>query len=311
MPVPIRVYTIYVQVALPNGRPAAGAVVTLSPNSGVPRTAFANDSGRIEFPGTSEGQYTLSAVSQSDPNLVSDTAQTNPSRTANGNLTVHLQLHDRSDRSKNAKPGVIRVDDNDQKIPKEARKAFNDALRFKGNDEPLKAAESFDRAIKIYADYYQAWSERGDLKVMQRQLDEAASDFEKALKINPHYGPALRGAGFCKLEKKEFARAVELFEKSVLEDPLNANTHLLLGIANLELDRRQAARDALQKALSFENQRVPRAHIYLANLYARERQYQQAADELHKYIELEPAAAEAGGMKEVEAKWRARAASGP
>ena len=76
-------------------------------------------------------------------------------------------------------------------------------------------------------------------------------------------------------------------------------------------DHRQTARDALLKALSFEDQPVPRAHIYLANLYARERQYLQAADELHKYIELDPAAAEAGGMKEIEAKWRARAASAP
>jgi tetratricopeptide (TPR) repeat protein len=311
MPVPIRVFTIYVQVSLPNGRPASGALVTLTPNSGVPRSAFANDSGRIEFPGMPEGQYTLSAISQSDPSLVSDTAQTNPSRTANGNLTVHLQLHERPDDSKPSKRGVIRVDENDQKIPKEARKAFNEGLRFKANDEPLKAVASFDRAIKIYEEYYQALSERGDLKVVQRRLDEAAADFEKALKINSHYGPALRGAGFCKLEQSQFVAAVEFFEKSVLEDPLNANTHLLLGIANLELDRRQAAREALQKALSFENQPVPRAHIYLANLYARERQYLQAADELHKYIELDPAAAEAGGMKEIEAKWRARAASAP
>jgi len=61
--------------------------------------------------------------------------------------------------------------------------------------------------------------------------------------------------------------------------------------------------------LSFDTQPVPRAHIYLANLYARERHYLQAADELHKYIEADPAAADAAGMREIEAKWRARAAA--
>jgi tetratricopeptide (TPR) repeat protein len=138
-------------------------------------------------------------------------------------------------------------------------------------------------------------------------LDEAAADFDRALKLNAHYGPALRGAGYCKLEKKEFVEAIDLFEKSIFVDPNNANTHLLLGIANLELDRREPARAALQKALGFNTQPVPRAHIYLANLYARERQYLQAADELHKYIEADPLAPDAAGMKEIEAKWRARA----
>jgi tetratricopeptide (TPR) repeat protein len=182
-------------------------------------------------------------------------------------------------------------------------------LKFKGNDEPLKALESFNRAVDLYHDYYQALSERGDVNVSQRKLEEAAADFDRALKINSHYGPALRGSGYCKLEKREFADAIELFEKSLSNDPNNANTHLLLGIANLELDRRESAREALQKALSFDTQPAPRAHIYLANLYARERQYLQAADELHKFIEADPVAADAAGMREIEAKWRARAAA--
>ena len=309
MPEPIKLSTIYVQVSLPNGRPAGGALVVLTPRSGVPLNAFANDSGRLEFPGMPDGVYSLSATIPSDPNLASDVVETNPSRTANGNLTVQLLLRERADHSKGPKPGVIRAGENEQRIPKEARKAFNEGLKFKGNDQPLKALESFNRAVELYQDYYQAFSERADVNVSQRKLEEAATDFDRALKINAHYGPALRGLGYCKLEQKEFADAIELFEKSISADPNNANTHLLMGIANLELDRREPARDALQKALSFDTQPVPRAHIYLANLYARERQYLQAADELHKYIEADPSGADAAGMREIEAKWRARAAA--
>jgi tetratricopeptide (TPR) repeat protein len=307
LPTPIRTATIYVQVSLPDGRPAGGALVTLTPRSGISHNAFANDSGRLEFPGMAEGQYILSATSPYDSNLISDPVEMNPSRTANGNLTVQLLLRDRSDYAKKPKPGVIRAGENEQRIPKEARKQFTEGLKFKGNNEQVKAVESFTRAVNLYHEYSQAFSERGDVKVSQRKLEEAAADFESALKINPHYGPALRGFGYCKLEKREFAEAIELFEKSISDDPGNANTHLLLGIANLELDRREAAREALQKALSFDTQPVPRAHIYLANLYAREHQYLRAADELHRYIELDPVAADAAGMREIEAKWRAHA----
>jgi len=256
-----------------------------------------------------EGQYALTATSQSDPGLVSDVVETNPSRTANGNLTVQLLLRDRVERRKDGRPGVVRADENEQKIPKEARKAFNEGLKFKGNDEPLKALDRFNKAVELFGEYYQAFSERGDVNIAQQRLDAAAADFDRALKINSHYGPALRGSGYCKLEKREFAEAIVLFEKSVTADPGNANTHLLLGIANLELDRREPARNALLKALSFTTQPLPRAHIYLANLYAREHQYRQAADELHIYIEADPLGAAAGGMKEIEANWRARAAA--
>ena len=306
MPTPIRLSTIYVQVSLPDGRPAGGALVILTPNSGAPRNAFANDSGRIEFPGMPDGQYTLTATSPADPNLVSDLVEMNPSRTANGNLTVQLLLRDRSDHKKGPKPGVIRAGESEQRIPREARKAFNEGLKFKGNDEPLKALESFNRAVELYPAYYQAFSERGDVNVSQRKLEEAAADFDRALKINAYYGPALRGSGYCKLERKEFAGAIELFEKSISADPNNANTHLLLGIANLELDRREEAKQALRKALSFTPPAV-RAHIYLANIYAKEHLYQQAADELHKYLEAEPMAPDRSNLESIESHWRARA----
>src|SRR6266566_2472106 len=306
LPTPIRLSTIYVQVSLPNGRPAGGALVVLTPRSGVPSRAFANDSGRLEFPGMPDGQYSLSATSPSDPNLASDVVETNPSLTANGNLTVQLLLRERADHSKGPKPGVIRAGENEQRIPKEARKAFNDGLKFKGNDEPLKALESFNRAVELYHEYYQAFSERGDVNVFQRKLEEAAADFDRALKINAHYGPALRGLGYCKLEKKEFADAIEFFEKSISADPNNANTNLLLGIANLELDRREEAKQALLKALSFTPPAV-RAHIYLANVYAKEHLYQQAADELQKYLEAEPMAPDRSNLKSIESQWRAKA----
>src|SRR6266566_5259764 len=306
MPEPIKLSTIFVQASLPNGRPADGALVILTPNSGVPRKAFANDSGRLEFPEMPDGQYTLTATSLSNPNLMSDVVETNPSRLANGNLTVQLLLRDRSDNPKRSTSGVIRAGENERRIPKEARKAFNEGLKFKGNDEPLKALESFNRAVERYPEYYEAFSERGDVNVSQRDLEEAAADFGRALKINDHYGPALRGSGYCKLEKREFADAIKLFEKSISADPSNANTNLLLGIANLELDRREEAKQALLKALSFTPPAV-RAHIYLANVYAKEHLYQQAADELHKYLEAEPMAPDRSNLKSIESQWRAKA----
>ena len=304
---PVRYFTISGQVTLPNGRPASGALVRISTASGMPREIFATDAGRFEFPGMEAGAYVLDAKSVSDPGLVADSVETDTTRTATGNLSVNLILRESSpSTSGNYKPGIISVEDRAQKIPKEAKRAFAQALKFKEKNEPDKALENLSRAIQLYPDYYQALAERGDLSVFQRRLDDAATDFAQALKINAHYAPALRGAGYCKLEQGEFAEAVRDFEQSISADPTNAGTHLLLGVANLQLDQLDAAKAELLKALSF-NPPPLRAHIHLANLYAKEQLYEQAADELRKYLDAEPVIKDRANLEAIEAEWRARA----
>jgi len=310
-PVPSRpgtMVTIQGRVSLSDGRPAARVLVRLTTRGGVPREAFTNDQGRFEFTSMEEGGYVLTASSLADPGLIADAVETDTSRTATGTLNVSLILHSTLESTKKPKPSVIHVGESAQKVPKEARKAFERGLKLKESNESGKALESLSRAIELFPEYFQALTERGNLYVLQRKLTEAAADFAQALKIYDRYGPALRGSGYCKLEKKEFAQAIGDFERSISLEPENANTYLLLGIANLELDRREPAREALLKALSFSDHTMPRAHIYLANLYALEHQYLHAADELHKYLEADPNAANAAEMRKMEAQWRARAA---
>lgn len=307
---PLRVLTIQGRVSLPEGTAAERVLVTLVNSSGVPRQAYTTEQGRYEFPGIEEGSYTLSAESMSDSSLRSERVEAETNRTATGNLIVNLALRKEAEPAGSRNSArVVTAAEAGQKVPKDARRAFKEGLRFRSNNRPDRALESFTRAIELYPGYYQAHAERGDLRVLQRKLEEAAADFAAALKANPQYGPALRGAGYCKLEKREFAAAVKDFEKSLTAQPDNANTYLLLGIAYLELDRRDAARAALFKALSFNTPHELRAYIYLAKLYARERLYAEAAEQLHKYLEANPDDPDAANLKAIESQWRARAAS--
>lgn len=303
---PVRLFTIRGEVSLPDGRPAVHALVTLS-TSGAQRQTYTGEEGRFEFPPMESGGYRLQASSVEQPNLVSESLDTDTTRTATDKLTVHLTLHPKSSVVKKSKPGLVSVADADEQVPKEARKAFKQGLKLRGNAAPDEALKNFSRAIELYPEYFQAFAERGDTYVALRKLPEAAADFGSALKLNARYGPALRGSGYCRLEKREFTEAIEYFERAISVEPDKANTYLLLGIANLELDRREPAKLALQKALTFSDYSMPRAHIYLANLFALDHQYLQAADELHKYLEAEPAAGDAAELRKVEAQWRARA----
>ena len=304
---PTRIFTISGQVSLPNGQPAGGVLVKIMSRAGTPREVFTTDSGRFEFTAMDEGEYVLTAKSLADATLVSDPVSTETGRTATGNINVSIVLREQPS-GENRKPSVVNAGEIAQKIPKDAQKAFGQALKFKDNKDMINALESFSRAIELYPRYIQAFTERGDVYVYQRKLKDASADFERAILINPRYAPALRGAGYCKLEEKDFEAAIRDFEQSLSADPTDARTHLLLGIANLQLDRRDAARASLQKALSF-NPPPLRAHVHLANLYAKEHHYKEAIVELRKYLDAEHTIPDRAELESVEAKWRALAES--
>src|SRR5437667_1892285 len=117
-------------------------------------------------------------------------------------MPVNLTFGEAVSESGTAKPSVINTAESEQKIPKEARKAFNLGVKFK-KDDPAQAEINFSRAVELFPEYFQAFSERGDLNVLRHNLDAAARDFDQALKFNPRYGPALRGSGYCKLSAGE------------------------------------------------------------------------------------------------------------
>lgn len=309
LPQPAKVFTIRGRVSLPEGMPAGQVLVTLLSRSGVPRQAYTTDHGRFEFEGIPEGAYSLSAKSLTDPTLAADSVEADTTRTATGSLNVSIIL-----RKEVVAPAgrpraeVISAAEAAQRVPKPARRAYQEGLKFRRDKQPEKALQSLSRAVELYPEYFQALAERGDLRALRRELAQAAEDFARALKANPRYGPALRGAGYCKLEGREFEEAVSYLERAASAQPDQANTYLLLGIAYLELDRREQARSALLKALGFNTARELRAHIYLGNLFAREHRYEEAAEELRKYLEAYPADPEAANLKAVESQWRARAA---
>ena len=49
-----------------------------------------------------------------------------------------------------------------------------------------------------------------------------------------------------------------------------------------------------------------RAHVYLAEVFAHEEKFKEAADEIRAYLKVKPDAADAAKLKEMEADWRAR-----
>jgi predicted Zn-dependent protease len=300
-----RYFNIEGQVTLPDGRPAGNVSVKIRGTLGVNLETTANDAGRYEFHDVPSGNYQLEARSIQNPSLASDIIQANTFSTATNSVQINLSLYNKQPASR-IKPGVISAVDAGQKVPRDARNAFEEGLKFRSETKPDLALASFSRAIELYPDYYQALAARGDSNLAKLQIAQAAADFDRALKSNPNYAVALRGAGYCKLVKGELPLAVQLFQKGVAADPDNARTYMLLGMAHFEMNARDDAVKNLLRALEIDAVQSARARLYLANIYSYQQQYLRAANEIAAYLKVVPTDADAAKLREMEVEWRAK-----
>ncbi len=302
-------FSITGRIYLPNNTAAAGVVVKLTKiQGGFTREVFTDDQGRYEFRNLLGGSYRLTATNPADSNQFVDPVETDTSRAGTMSVSVNLDLRVESLGAKDeSKKGLLTIAEATQKVPKSARKSYEQGLKLKRAKQLDQALQSFTQAVELYPEYFQAMVERGDIYVAQSRIVEAAKDFDQAIKIDGNHERALRGAGYCKLEQRRFAEAISYLERAIAVDPLNAASYLLLGIASFELDQREQAEQALQQALKINPAGAIRAHIHLANLYARERRYEEAAAELEKYLMANPATPEADKLRAAQAQMRAHA----
>ena len=298
-------FSINGTVSLPDGNPAIRVIVRISGLSGLNREVRTDNQGRYDFQGIPAGRYRLTVTNPAEPSQFTDAVEADTSRTAGNRLLVHLYLRT-AQAKKEPRAGVLSLAEASQQIPKDARKAFVEALRLKADNQIDQALKIFTKAIDLYPSYFQALAERGQLQIAKNQIAGAIADFERAVKLNEEWGPALRGLGYCYLEQQKFEDAAQFLERAVASEPGVANTHLFFGIASLALDRRDAANKALQEALRLDSKVAVTAHIYLADPYTRQERYTEAADELRIYLAARPGAPNAAKLKAKEAELRAR-----
>ncbi|HEY3130425.1 MAG TPA: tetratricopeptide repeat protein [Acidobacteriota bacterium] len=299
-------FVIHGKVSLPDDMPATRVLVRLSGPSGLSRETFSDDNGRYEFREVPRGRYTLTATNPTNPQQFTDPVEADTSRSISGRLMVNifLRLPLTMKSHPDPKAGTVTVAEATQQVPKSARKAFEEGLKFKSNREPERALASFGRSIDLFPEYFQALAERGHLLVAQGRIEDALLDFKRALQVDRRYGPALRGLGICEFQQKKFTQAIQDLESATAAEPDSAPTYLFLGIADFTLDRREAARTALQQALRLDPAGSSRAHVYLAELYIRDNRPQEAADELREYLAVAPNAPDAAKLRAVEAQLR-------
>jgi len=194
-------------------------------------------------------------------------------------------------------------------IPKPAVDLFLQALDSAASGNSEKAVMELRQAVSLHPNFGLALNELGVQYLKRGQVESAAKSLEAAVGLMPEALPPNLNYGIALLNQRRFADAEIYLRKAVKLNDSAATAHLYLGIVLINLKSYQEAETTLQRAVTLGDARTAQAHYYLGGIYWRAGDHQRAANELEKYLALEPKAANAEKIRATIKELRGKSSS--
>lgn len=289
-------------VYLPDGRRAGpGIVVKLDGNvTGSHRTAT-DASGEFAFNSLPASDYSLTVDAGADyePLRQSVVIYGNTANAGLGNTgdttKVDVQL-----RPKAVSDAILFAG-----IPKEAVDGYKKAMESVRAGNRKKAVEELNNVITLHPNFPQALRELGDQYLVLKEWDKVAETTESYLKLKPEDAHAHLNLGIARYNQKKFDEAETHLGESVRLANKDAVAHYYLGMTLVSERKYEYAQQELELAIVNGGDNIALAHKYLGGLYMGSKN-PKAADELEKYLKLDPKAPDAerikGTIKELRSK---------
>ena len=93
------------------------------------------------------------------------------------------------------------------------------------------AIDRFDKAIKLYPDFVEAYYARAEVYFFICKFDKAIDDFNRAIELNPDYASAYACRGSAYSKKGCDDRAIDDFNRAIELDPDGASAYVHRGLA--------------------------------------------------------------------------------
>lgn len=216
-------------------------------------------------------------------------------------LQVNILLRPRIDASNPSFAGV----------PKDALDLYQKGTAAAQKGNAKGAAEFLSKAVAAYPQFSLALSDLGIQYLKLMQMDQAAETFEALLKLKPNdavghqnLGIALYNQGSAlvaqqkldEAQKKLDGAELHLREAIKLNSP-GPTAHYYLGLTLLKFKAYDEAQKEFELVVSRGGENLAQAHRYLGGLYQRVHKNKEAADEMEKYLKLDPKAPDAETIK--------------
>jgi Flp pilus assembly protein TadD len=295
--------TIQGRVYFP-GNQNTGKIIKLhleSNTTAVSGTSTATDQdGVFRFMGVTPGSYTVVVDGAKD--YESTREPVNIEVGANQRIVqVNILLHPKIDSSNPAFSGV----------PQNALELYQKGTAAAQKGNAKSAVDFLGKAVAIDPSFSLALGDLGAQYLKLLQWDKAAETFEALLKLKPNDATAQLDLGIAlynlsavlqtdkKLDEanQELVQAESHLRDSVRLNPTGPFAHYYLGMTLIKLRRYEEAQAELELSIKNGGESIALAHKFLGGLYISAHRNKDAADELEKYLQLDPKAADSDRIK--------------
>ena len=290
-------HTIQGHIYLPNGlRAGPGISVRLEGNVMGSRNASTDLDGSFTFRSLPASDYSISIDGGTDYESVRESV------TIYGNtggvqgigssgqiviLDVHLRPKVSAANSEAAFSG----------IPKPAVESYKRGMDLVRAGDTKKAIEQFNGALATYPTFPQALADLGMQYMKLGKMDKAAETFEALAKLKPSDTSAHLNLGIALYNQGNLETAEKHLRDALKLNSPGPSAHYYLGMTLIKTKRYGEAQTELELAIANGGENLAQAHKYLGGLYMSAHKNKEASDELEKYLQLDPKAADADRIK--------------
>lgn len=296
------VHRIQGTVFLPSGRRAAeGILIKLDGNVVGTRRGSTDGSGDFAFNSLPAADYAITVDAGPDYEPVRQSVviygNTGNVGLSNAGDTTKLDIHL---QPKAVSDAVLFAG-----VPREAVDNYKKAMDSVRAGNKEKAVGELNNALAVYPNFAMALRELGAQYMTLKKMDKVAETMEALLKLTPNDPHAHLNLGIALYNLKKFADAETHLREAVRLAKTDSVAHYYLGMTLVSLKNYGEAEKELELAISNGGENIALAHKYLGGLYMGSKN-PKAADELEKYLKLDPKAADAerikGTIKELRSK---------
>ncbi len=189
----------------------------------------------------------------------------------------------------------------DLSVPEQARQEVTkgeEALSAKNPDEGVK---HFEKAIKIYPDYPQAFRLLGEAYLQKQDWQQAESALKHSIELEPKLAASYLDLGGLHNQNKDYPAAEIALKKCLEITPDSPAAQYELAKTYFATGRWQEAAPLAESAVKQMPDLAP-AHALLANIRLKQRDAPGALHEYQEYLRLEPDGALAPQVRDMVAK---------
>lgn len=179
-----------------------------------------------------------------------------------------------------------------------ARELYHKALEYARAGNRGKAIEQLQSAVAQAPKFALAYNELGVQFLKSGRADKAAEAFQAGLRITPADFTLRLNYGIALLNQQKFNAAETELSLALQKNAASPLAHYYFGLALMKEQKFDLAQAEFESSIKNGGEKLPLVHKYLGGVYWRNRDYKQAADELEKYVTLEPNARDAKQIRE-------------